>query len=63
MEEWNTFETFDQENEKKKKRRTWIACGVIALLLALCSLRRGWDRHPGTFQPAAKPERDDHRPA
>jgi S1-C subfamily serine protease len=36
MKEWNTFETFDQENEKKKKRRTWIACGVIALLL-LCA--------------------------
>ncbi len=35
MEEWN-FEAFDQENEKKKKRRTWIACGVIALLL-LCA--------------------------
>ncbi len=36
MEELSPFEEFDQQSPKKKNRRPWIACSVIAIVL-LCA--------------------------
>ncbi len=33
MEEFSQFEEFNQENARKKNRRSWIACGAIAMVL------------------------------